>query len=157
MEEKIIFKGKPAGASYIYSILLLIICSTLEALSAAAYIKAMGEGEAGGVVYIVLFYEIFFVYIAYKMISRASQYCIITGRKLTVKKGLFFFKSTKELDLKEISSINIKKSWLENILSVGDLLLTTTKEDCPELLLLGFKNPEQIKDEIMALITPSEE
>jgi len=78
-------------------------------------------------------------------VDRARRTYMVTERKIEVEWGLFA-KSSNEVRIKDIRSINLNKHGLTGLLGVGDLEFSSSASDKAEIVFGSVANATAVRD-----------
>ena len=134
LNERAIWDGHPEWTGYAL-LLLLCILFFLSGVMMAVSNK----------IYLNLFLSaVIFMAIAW---SRISRHYRVTDQRVITMKGILT-KATKEIDIKDIRSINVAQGMLQRLFGIGNIEFTSASGIVKEVTFLNVKNPEQLKEKI---------
>jgi len=87
--------------------------------------------------------------IAWIFIDRARNTFMITPRAIIVETGLIA-KSSNEIRIQDVRSINLLKQGLAGFLNVGDLEFSSSASDKAEIVFRSIANATQVRDLVRA-------
>lgn len=119
-EETTVWTGKPAHLNYFWSWLLGIL------------LLPAGVG---------------LLFVAGIFLARASRRYTVTNFRVSVQTGLIV-KSTNEVRIRDIRSINVTKKSVSGLLGVGNLELSSAASDKAEIIFEGISGPDRVRDAI---------
>ena len=119
-EETTVWTGKPAHLNYVWSWLLGIL------------LLPAGVG---------------LLFIAGIFLVRARRRYTVTNLRVSVQTGLIV-KSTNEVRIRDIRSINVTKKSVSGFLGVGNLELSSAASDKAEIIFEGISGPDRVRDAI---------
>ena len=160
-DEKILWKGKPKKSSYVLgkSIGLMPIAIIWGLIDISVIIIAFSQGNLPGFAY--LFLVAFFalhlmpVWLWLGSMLKASkemqsiQY-IITNKRIVEVRGKHSLYFASEIKLTEIENTDLKISFIDRILKVGDIYISAAKSKT--LVLFDIPNSEFIRERLEKLI-----
>ncbi len=83
--------------------------------------------------------------IAWIYLDRSRRTYIVTSRKVILEWGLFA-KSSNEVRIADIRSINVKKSGLLGLLGVGDVEFSSAATDKAEIVFASISGATEVRD-----------
>jgi len=83
--------------------------------------------------------------IACLFIARARRVYIITNRKVMIQSGLVI-KSTNEIRIKDIQSINVTKTGLAGWMGIGRVEFSSAATDRAEVIFAGIPSADKVRD-----------
>ena len=83
--------------------------------------------------------------IVWIFLDRARRSYTVTTRKLIIEWGLFA-KSSNEIRIKDIRSINVRKRGLLGLLGVGDVEFSSAATDKAEIVFSSIANATEVRD-----------
>jgi membrane protein YdbS with pleckstrin-like domain len=86
-----------------------------------------------------------FIMIMGIIIDRARRVYIVTNRRVIFQYGLFA-KSTNEIRIKDIRSINVAKSGISGLIGVGNVEFSSAAKDRAEVIFAGISEADVIRD-----------
>ncbi len=100
-------------------------------------------------VILILVYGVGLLFLLILYISTKATELTITEKEIILRRGLLS-KSTNEVQLTDIKNIQIEQSFLQRIVKVGSLSISSAGTGHIEIVASGFKNPEGLKRMIKA-------
>jgi membrane protein YdbS with pleckstrin-like domain len=83
-------------------------------------------------------------------IDRARRVYIVATRRIVFQAGLFL-KSTNELRIKDIRSINVTKRGLAGLMGIGSVEFSSAATDRAEIIFTGIAGANKIRDMVRRL------
>ena len=77
---------------------------------------------------------------------RSTEYKL-TSQRFFLKKGLIA-QDLEEVELFRVKDVKSNQGILQRIIGIGDIMILSTDDSAPELLLLGVRRPMEIKEQI---------
>ena len=85
------------------------------------------------------------IILLYIYISRARQRYIVTNRKVEVQTGLVV-KSSNEIRVKDIRSINVTKHGFAGFIGIGSVEFSSAATDRAEVIFVNIANADRVRD-----------
>ena len=86
-----------------------------------------------------------FFIISWIYVDRSRRTYTVTSRKVILEWGLLA-KSSNEIRIKDIRSINVKKSGLLGLMGVGDVEFSSAASDQAEIVFASISNATEVRD-----------
>jgi uncharacterized membrane protein YdbT with pleckstrin-like domain len=83
-------------------------------------------------------------------IERARRVYILTTRKVVVRSGIFV-KSTNEIRIKDIRSVNVAKSSISGLIGIGSVEFSSAASERAEIIFAGIAGADKICDMVRKL------
>lgn len=85
------------------------------------------------------------IFLAIIYYERASRRYTVTSRKVVFESG-FFVKSTNEVRIRDIRSINVSKSGIAGFIGIGNVEFSSAASDESEIIFRGVAEANKIRD-----------
>ena len=133
MDEQIIWNGKPNWKGYAGVLTLFAFLGLISLMNGSTEVF------------------IFALLLTGIVAAVRMQYTFtITSQRIIARKGIIA-KSTGELDIKDIRSINVKQSIMQRLFKIGSLEFTTASGPAKEVSLIHIPKVEELKEKIRSL------
>ena len=83
-------------------------------------------------------------------IDRARRLYIVTNRKVVVQSGIFI-KSTNEVRIKDIRSVNVTKRGISGLIGIGSVEFSSAATDRAEIIFAGIAGADKVRDVVRKL------
>ncbi|HYY35392.1 MAG TPA: PH domain-containing protein [Candidatus Binatia bacterium] len=138
-EEQRMWSGKPSHWNFFFSWLLALVFVGAGAFCLWIYFNGGANPLLlipGAIAILILLY----IYI-----SRARQRYIVTNRKVEIQTGLVI-KSTNEIRVKDIRSINVTKHGLAGFIGIGSVEFSSAATDRAEVIFVNIAHADRVRD-----------
>ena len=137
--EQQVWSGRPSHWNFFFSWLLAFVFVGVGAFCLWIYFN-------GGTNPLLLIPDgIAVLILLYIYISRARQRYLITNRKVEVQTGLVI-KSTNEIRVKDIRSINVTKHGLAGFIGIGSVEFSSAATDRAEVIFVNIAHADRVRD-----------
>ena len=140
-QEVILWKGRPAYLNYfwswVYGSLLLFLGAIFVGL------KQLSKEEVDFLPLLPLGVGVILILRA--ILDRASRLYTATNLRVSVQKGLIV-KSTNEVRIRDIRSINVTKSFISGLLGIGHVEFSSAASDKAEIVFAGVSKANKVRD-----------
>jgi membrane protein YdbS with pleckstrin-like domain len=138
-EEQRMWSGKPSHWNFFFSWLLALVFVGAGAFCLWIYFNG------GTNPLLVIPGAIGILILLYIYISRARQRYIVTNRKVEIQTGLVI-KSTNEIRVKDIRSINVTKHGLAGFIGIGSVEFSSAATDRAEVIFVNIAHADRVRD-----------
>jgi len=137
--EQMMWSGRPSHWNFLFSWLLAFLFVGADAFCVWIYFN-VGTSPlllAPGAIGILI--------LLYIYISRARQRYIVTNRKVEIQTGLVV-KSSNEIRVKDIRSINVTKHGFAGFIGIGSVEFSSAATDRAEVIFVNIANADRVRD-----------
>ncbi|PYJ71228.1 MAG: hypothetical protein DME76_02790 [Verrucomicrobia bacterium] len=137
--EQMMWSGRPSHWNFLFSWLLAFLFVGADAFCVWIYFNG-GTSPlllAPGAIGILI--------LLYIYISRARQRYIVTNRKVEIQTGLVV-KSSNEIRVKDIRSINVTKHGFAGFIGIGSVEFSSAATDRAEVIFVNIANADRVRD-----------
>ena len=142
--EQRVWSGRPSHWNFFWSWLLAVVFLAGGAFCLWLYYNGQRNPLffiPGAIGVLIL------VYIA---ISRARQLYVVTNRKVEIQTGLLV-KSSNEIRVKDIRSINVRKHGLAGFIGIGTVEFSSAATDDAEVTFVNIARADHVRDTVTNL------
>jgi membrane protein YdbS with pleckstrin-like domain len=137
--EQLMWSGRPSHWNFLFSWLLAFLFVGAGAFCVWMYFN-------GGTSPLLLVPgAIGILILLYIYISRARQRYIVTNRKVEIQTGLVV-KSSNEIRVKDIRSINVTKHGFAGFIGIGSVEFSSAATDRAEVIFASIANADRVRD-----------
>ena len=137
--EQLMWSGRPSHWNFLFSWLLAFLFVGAGAFCAWIYFN-------GGTSPLLLVPgAIGILILLYIYISRARQRYIVTNRKVEIQTGLVV-KSSNEIRVKDIRSINVTKHGFAGFIGIGSVEFSSAATDRAEVIFVNIAHADRVRD-----------
>ena len=137
--EQLMWSGRPSHWNFLFSWLLAFLFVGAGAFCVWIYFN-------GGTSPLLLVPEaIGILILLYIYVSRARQRYIVTNRKVEIQTGLVV-KSSNEIRVKDIRSINVTKHGFAGFIGIGSVEFSSAATDRAEVIFVNIANADRVRD-----------
>jgi membrane protein YdbS with pleckstrin-like domain len=138
-EEQLMWSGRPSHWNFLFSWLVAFVFVGAGAFCLWIYFN-------GGTNPLLLIPAALGILILlYIYISRARRRYIVTNRKVEIQTGLVV-KSTNEIRVKDIRSINVTKHGLAGFIGIGSVEFSSVATDRAEVIFVNIAHADRVRD-----------
>ena len=142
-QEVVLWKGRPAYLNYFGS---WAFGSSLLFMGAIfVSLKQLSKEGLDFLPLLLLGLGVILIFRA--MLDRASRLYTATNLRVSVQRGLIV-KSTNEVRIRDIRSINVTKSFISGLLGIGHIEFSSAASDKAEIIFEGISGPDRVRDAI---------
>ena len=137
--EQLMWSGRPSHWNFFFSWLLAFLFVGAGAFCLWVYFNGGTSAlllVPGAIGILILFY----IYI-----SRARRRYIVTNRKVEVQTGLVV-KSSNEIRVKDIRSINVTKHGFAGLIGIGSVEFSSAATDRAEVIFVNIAHADRVRD-----------
>ena len=144
LAEQLMWSGRPSHWNFLFSWLLAFLFVGAGAFCVWIYFN-------GGTSPLLLVPGAIGLFILlYIYISRARQRYIVTNRKVEIQTGLVV-KSSNEIRVKDIRSINVTKHGFAGFIGIGSIEFSSAATDRAEVIFVNVAHADRVRDLVTGL------
>jgi membrane protein YdbS with pleckstrin-like domain len=137
--EQRMWSGRPSHWNFFFSWLLALVFVGAGAFCVWIYLN----GNSNPLLLIPG--AIGIVILLYIYIRRARQLYLVTNRKVEIRSGLLV-KSSNEIRVKDIRSINVTKHGLAGFIGIGSVEFSSAATDRAEVIFVNIAHADRVRD-----------
>ena len=137
--EQQMWSGRPSNWNYFFSWFFTLLLLAGGGLCLFVYFTS---GSNPALLIPVIFGVLLLITIA---VRRASMLYVVTNRKVEVRTGLFV-KSSNEVRVKDIRSINVTKHGLAGFIGIGSVEFSSAASDRAEVIFVNISGADRVRD-----------